>query len=99
VGTSFKYVFDSTVCNMIAESASRPRLGTLLGTVRTAGSPLADVALTVGRFCVISDKEGGFEIEAPPRTNRVGIARASAPTGCRAEEPTQVSVEVLLRET
>ena len=99
LGIALTYTFDVTLPDDVVEAAGGRRLGTLTGTVRADGRPLADVVLTVGRFRVITDEEGTFEIQVPPGTYRVSVDRVSVPSGYRVEEPTEVSVEVVLRET
>ena len=48
---------------------------------------------------MITDEQGGFEIELPPGTSRVSLDRANVPSGYRLENPTQVSIPMVLRET
>ena len=99
LGVSLSYAFDVMVPDDVVEATGGRRLGTLVGTVLADDAPLAGVVLSVGRFRAITDEEGRFELELAPGTYRVSVDRVSVPSGYRVEEPTQVSVEVVLRET
>jgi hypothetical protein len=83
----------------VVEATGGRRLGILVGTVIADASPLAGVVLRVGQLQAMTDAEGQFELRLTPGTYRVSVDRSSVPTGYRVEEPTQVSVVVVLRET
>jgi len=99
VGASLSYAFDVPVSDDIVAGAGGRRLGTLIGTVVADGRPVAGVVVSVGRFRALTDAAGQFELRLAPGSYRIGIDRASVPSGYQVEEPTQLTVDVALRET
>jgi hypothetical protein len=86
------------VPDTVVESTGGRRLGTLIGTVVADGRPVAGVVVSVGRFRAMTDDLGAFELRLPPGTYNVSVDRASVPSGYRVDEPSQINVDVVLRE-
>jgi hypothetical protein len=87
LGASLSYAFDVTVSDDIVEGTGGRRLGTLIGTVVADGRPVAGVVVSVGRFRVMTDEAGRFELRVAPGSYRVGIDRGAVPEGYRVAEP------------
>jgi hypothetical protein len=97
LGASLSYAFDVPVSDDIVEGTGGRRLGTLIGTVVADGRPVAGVVVSVGRFRVMTDEAGRFELRLAPGSYQVEVDRGAEPEGYRVVDPAQVNVEVGVR--
>jgi len=93
-----EYAFAIPVSSPVSEGFGGRRVGVLEGRVAVEGEGLAEIAVEVGRYRVLTDETGAFRLELPPGRYRWSVMVGSVPVAVRLLGQARGEVEVRLRE-